>query len=308
MTEPFSHSTSHILREPLLPRTMMSLLLVELAAVQVMEINQRIWAIKDEEHASRNPLNLASAAKTISAALRQAMVPQPQRDAKPTRVFGTHCYSSAINVSIEDCRLPSLWLLKYTNNLLLSKTGLFPPSLSRKPVVVIGANVGLGFETSSHFAGMIPERLILACRNGQKGKEALLLCACEFDRLDILVENAVMSSFGGIVVVASDVHCWITSEKELPNVLTKLSNKEHYTPDLFGRAFQRRHPPSFNSVTPGFCTSSLFSTLPDENQEDNAKQEAEEGSRQLMFSAVGGKTSFKERAYLSGSLSRKAIS
>ncbi|KAK0227325.1 hypothetical protein EDD85DRAFT_974788 [Armillaria nabsnona] len=110
---------------------------------------------------------LASAAKTISAALWQAMVPQPQQDAEPTRVFNKHCYSSAINTAIEDYRLPSPWLLKHTNILSLSNTGLCPPSLSGKPVVVIGA---LGFEASKHFARMIPKRLILACRNDREGE------------------------------------------------------------------------------------------------------------------------------------------
>ncbi len=45
--------------------------------------------------------------------------------------------------------------------------------LTGKTVVVIGANIGLGFEASKHFARMNPERLILACRNEEKGKDAL---------------------------------------------------------------------------------------------------------------------------------------
>ncbi|KAK0443239.1 hypothetical protein EV421DRAFT_1710192 [Armillaria borealis] len=117
-----------------------------------------------------------------------------------------------------------------------------------------------------------------------------------------------------IVVVASDVHYWTTFEKELvesPNILAKLSSKEYSTPEimkrryfdskllnvLFARAFQQRLPPStitVNSVNPGLCISNLRSKLPEEYQEANAKQEAElaftteEGSRQLVFSAVGG--------------------
>jgi retinol dehydrogenase-12 len=45
--------------------------------------------------------------------------------------------------------------------------------LSTKTVLVVGANVGIGFEASKHFARMKPARLIIACRNESKGKAAL---------------------------------------------------------------------------------------------------------------------------------------
>ncbi len=45
--------------------------------------------------------------------------------------------------------------------------------LAGKTVVVTGANTGLGFETTKHFARMNPERLILACRSQQRGEAAL---------------------------------------------------------------------------------------------------------------------------------------
>jgi len=45
--------------------------------------------------------------------------------------------------------------------------------LSTKTVLVVGANVGIGFEASKHFARMQPARLIIACRNESKGKAAL---------------------------------------------------------------------------------------------------------------------------------------
>jgi retinol dehydrogenase 12 len=45
--------------------------------------------------------------------------------------------------------------------------------LTGKTVVVVGANVGLGFEASKHFATMNPERLILACRDQGKGDAAI---------------------------------------------------------------------------------------------------------------------------------------
>jgi len=45
--------------------------------------------------------------------------------------------------------------------------------LSGKTVIVTGANIGLGFETAKHFARMNPGKLVLACRNKEKGLEAL---------------------------------------------------------------------------------------------------------------------------------------
>ncbi|KAF9241280.1 hypothetical protein BU15DRAFT_60905 [Melanogaster broomeanus] len=45
--------------------------------------------------------------------------------------------------------------------------------LSGKTVVVVGANVGIGFEAAKHFARMNPSRLIIACRSETKGKAAL---------------------------------------------------------------------------------------------------------------------------------------
>ncbi|KAH9969289.1 hypothetical protein BGW80DRAFT_1177028 [Lactifluus volemus] len=45
--------------------------------------------------------------------------------------------------------------------------------LTGKTVVVVGANVGLGFEAAKHFASMNPKRLVLACRSQRKGQAAV---------------------------------------------------------------------------------------------------------------------------------------
>jgi len=45
--------------------------------------------------------------------------------------------------------------------------------LTGKTVVVIGANVGLGFEAAKHFASMNPKRLVLGCRSQEKGQAAV---------------------------------------------------------------------------------------------------------------------------------------
>lgn len=45
--------------------------------------------------------------------------------------------------------------------------------LTGKTVVVVGANVGLGFEAAKHFASMNPKRLVLGCRSEEKGQAAI---------------------------------------------------------------------------------------------------------------------------------------
>lgn len=45
--------------------------------------------------------------------------------------------------------------------------------LTGKTVLVTGANSGVGFEASKHFAKMNPDRLILTSRDAAKGAEAL---------------------------------------------------------------------------------------------------------------------------------------
>ncbi|KAJ7731222.1 hypothetical protein B0H16DRAFT_1329416 [Mycena metata] len=94
--------------------------------------------------------------------------------------------------------------------------------LTGKTVIVLGANTGIGFEATKHFASMDPGRLILACRSESRGKAALerlkaetsytkaelwLIDLADFEsvtkfadkfeqdggRLDILVANAGMA-------------------------------------------------------------------------------------------------------------------
>jgi len=45
--------------------------------------------------------------------------------------------------------------------------------LTGKTVLVVGANGGIGFEASKHFAKMKPGRLILACRSAERGAQAV---------------------------------------------------------------------------------------------------------------------------------------
>ena len=45
--------------------------------------------------------------------------------------------------------------------------------LSGQTVVVVGANVGLGYEAAKHFATMGAERVIMACRSEERGAAAV---------------------------------------------------------------------------------------------------------------------------------------
>ena len=48
-----------------------------------------------------------------------------------------------------------------------------PVDLQDQTVVITGANSGLGFASALDFARMNPGKLILACRNLERGREAL---------------------------------------------------------------------------------------------------------------------------------------
>lgn len=64
-------------------------------------------------------------------------------------------------------------ILAFLKEQLAAPVPLVTANLSGKIVMVTGSNGGLGFEAAKHFASMNPERLILACRNEDKGKKAV---------------------------------------------------------------------------------------------------------------------------------------
>jgi hypothetical protein len=59
----------------------------------------------------------------------------------------------------------------------INQWSVVPPvetvGLSAGAVLVVGANVGIGFDASKHFACMQPKRLMIAYRSESKGKAAL---------------------------------------------------------------------------------------------------------------------------------------
>ncbi len=111
-------------------------------------------------------------------------------------------------------------MMDFLKSQLITGLPVIKKDLSGQIVIVTGANVGLGLETAKHLATMNPARLIIACRNLDKGEAAVLdikatpgstqavevwkLDLCSFqsvkefqkriysdlERLDILIENA----------------------------------------------------------------------------------------------------------------------
>ncbi|KAJ3766569.1 hypothetical protein FB446DRAFT_676389 [Lentinula raphanica] len=260
--------------------------------------------------------------------------------------------------------------------------------LTGKTVMVTGANSGIGFEAAKHFATMNPARPVIVCRTiakaqdsikqiqaetGYKNAEPMALELSSFrsisesvtqatktlDRLDILVENAAVStgyeyiptedgwetmlqvnSLGPalhallllplisktakehsvvprIVVVSSEVIFFpdgIIGSDALAaeNTLRTLSSKEYCTPEIlriryvqskilntmFVRKLATLLPNNIVpvSLNPGFCVSGLRRKHENgeeaerfKKMEDEFGYTSEEGSRQIIYAAIGGK-------------------
>ena len=67
---------------------------------------------------------------------------------------------------------------KYTTPMFLADqlgyhAAAYQKDLSGQTVVVVGANVGLGYEAAKHFSTMGAARVIMACRSKERGSEAV---------------------------------------------------------------------------------------------------------------------------------------
>ncbi|KZV60107.1 short-chain dehydrogenase [Peniophora sp. CONT] len=77
--------------------------------------------------------------------------------------------------------------------------------LTGKTVIVIGANVGLGFEATKHLATMKPARLILACRSEAKGREAIKELEAETGYQGTELRTVDLASFKSVQALAAGV-------------------------------------------------------------------------------------------------------
>jgi len=64
-------------------------------------------------------------------------------------------------------------LLKFLKEQRYKVPPVVRADLTGKTVIVVGANNGIGFEATKHYASMNPGKLILACRNQAKADAAL---------------------------------------------------------------------------------------------------------------------------------------
>ncbi|SJL03428.1 related to enoyl-CoA hydratase/isomerase [Armillaria ostoyae] len=75
--------------------------------------------------------------------------------------------------------------------------------LSGKTVIVVGANTGLGFQATKHFATMNPGRLILACRSEERGQAALERLKKETDYQKAELWLVDLSRFSSVTAFAN---------------------------------------------------------------------------------------------------------
>lgn len=66
-----------------------------------------------------------------------------------------------------------LTILEFIYGQLAKVPPVVTVDLTGKTVMVVGANTGLGFEASKHFARMNPARLVLTARSPSKGRAAV---------------------------------------------------------------------------------------------------------------------------------------
>ncbi|KAG6808929.1 hypothetical protein H0H93_016334 [Arthromyces matolae] len=104
--------------------------------------------------------------------------------------------------------------------------------LTGKTVMVIGANTGIGYETTKHFATMKPARLILACRSKEKGAAAIQRIEKETGYKSAELKLVELSSFSSVIAFADKL------EKEGGRMDIVIANagmgSEVYKPTLDG--------------------------------------------------------------------------
>ncbi|KAG6856249.1 hypothetical protein H0H87_006108 [Tephrocybe sp. NHM501043] len=163
-----------------------------------------------------------------------------------------------------------------------------------KTVMVLGANTGIGFEATKHFALMNPMRLILACRSRSKGDAAVEKLQRETGYKGAELWLVDLNQFASIVAFADKF------EKQGGRLDILVENATLIVLEvLFYQAVNERlgaqSPVIINGVNPGLCYSELRRDISGISawsiwiMEKFLARTSEEGSRQLVWAAVGGK-------------------
>ncbi|KAE9398569.1 NAD(P)-binding protein [Gymnopus androsaceus JB14] len=195
--------------------------------------------------------------------------------------------------------------------------------LTGKTVIVTGANIGLGFEAAKHFATMNPAQLIIVCRSmekaqasikqieketGYKNAEPMVLDLGKWSSIsehwtviDILVENAAVGIPGNYVPtedgwesIGAAFSASISSDAYLLNIMLVRKLAEHLPQNVVPV-----------TLSPGFCVSGLRRWAVGEvaeqfkKMEDESAYTSEEGSRHIIYSAIGGKDEELRGAFMS---------
>ncbi|PFH48615.1 hypothetical protein AMATHDRAFT_5644 [Amanita thiersii Skay4041] len=221
---------------------------------------------------------------------------------------------------------------------LSSVPPLVTKDLTEKTIIITGANTGLGLEACKHFARMNPGRLILGCRNKVKGEQAIsnikretgyeraelwLIDLLEFSsvkefadkferdggRLDYLVLNAGIVSTAEReetndgwehVLQVNYLSSSLLALRLLPRMaqtapehsttprLVLVSSGVHYWTSLEDKVVNSDEPLHVLNDEKD-CTSKLLAYT------------TEEGSRQLVWGALGGSDQELSGAYISRS-------
>ncbi|KAG6814833.1 hypothetical protein H0H93_012071, partial [Arthromyces matolae] len=77
--------------------------------------------------------------------------------------------------------------------------------LAGKTVMVIGANTGIGYEATKHFAKMKPAKLILVCRNQKKGEAAIARIQKETGYTSAELKLVDLSTFSSVIAFADEI-------------------------------------------------------------------------------------------------------
>ncbi|PSS17126.1 hypothetical protein PHLCEN_2v3231 [Hermanssonia centrifuga] len=173
------------------------------------------------------------------------------------------------------------------------------PSLAGRTVMVVGANTGIGLEAAKHFATMNPARLILGCRNEEKGREAVELVTKETSCKTVELGLIDLANFESVRAFAK------TYENDPLDILvmnaalavrTYETTEDGWEQTSYGEDLKPENAPSMLEKLNerAYCTQKVMETrYPDSKcmylslMQFFVARTAEQGARQLLWAALG---------------------